>query len=813
MPHFTLDISTTCMKIRLLLLGIAVMFTSLASAQMIGVTVEVDTAFYGPNTPTPDDTFDPAGLLDGYVTYHVFAEFTNPTDVLSALYADVAALGTPAMYINAPCGCHNPVSGSMAMDGTNPSGFWIGPFADFEFDTYWTIGMPSSDAPGMIPQAIGLPAGAEICGTQITNGSVFAPGSPINAIAGDDLRVLIAQVTTCGDWCFNANFQVFIEGNQTDNQFYSMLDEVCTTDPCEVYLEEEATVTGNILPCAGGESTVVVEFIGDGDMSLADFQLLDEDGNLVAGPQNSTSFDNLGPGMYTMIVLDEFTCRDTTAFEVIEPDPIVAVFELLVDNACFGEGDATVCIDAAGVSGGTGTLTIEAFDPSGAVIPSIDGLNECWTNLICQDGDGAFTFSVSDFEGCEADTIIYVNCPLPITDSISTINVDCQGNANASIYGEATGGSGDVYLYVNGDSLIAPNTFTGLVPGTYNVQVIDAFGCTPGAQVIEITEPTALSLLILAAAPISCGSDCNGAVTLEYAGGTGEISLTIYDILTEEISNSLDSLCASEYTASVIDENGCETIEPFLIDAPPPLEFLISPTSATCTGMSDGSVDIFPAGGTGELTWYVVDTLGNEANLNNLSEMTYTAYVIDVLGCEMTDTFNIEVEIVTDMILTTFASPVTCWNTADGTITVSVQGGNEPLTYLWSDPYGQTSATAVELTEDSYSITVTDSIGCNLTVAAFVDHIEGCLFIADAITPNGDGYNDQWIVGGLQDFPESSVMVYNRYGQLLYSSEPGEDVHWDGRHNNNRLPVADYYYVISLNPSDAPITGTVSLKY
>ena len=68
MPHFTLDISITCMKIRLFLLGIGLMLTSITQAQMTGVVVEVDTAFYGPNTPTPDDMFDPAGLLDGFVT-------------------------------------------------------------------------------------------------------------------------------------------------------------------------------------------------------------------------------------------------------------------------------------------------------------------------------------------------------------------------------------------------------------------------------------------------------------------------------------------------------------------------------------------------------------------------------------------------------------------------------------------------------------------------------------------------------------------------------------------------------------------------
>ena len=228
--------------------------------------------------------------------------------------------------------------------------------------------------------------------------------------------------------------------------------------------------------------------------------------------------------------------------------------------------------------------------------------------------------------------------------------------------------------------------------------------------------------------------------------------------------------------------------------------------------MSDGSVIIFPVGGTGdpnEQSWTVLDTLGNVANLNNLSEMTYTANVTDVLGCEFTDTFSIGVVNVTDMILTTFPSPVTCWNAEDGTITVSIDGGADPFTYLWSDPYNQTSSTAVGLTEDVYSVTVTD---CNITTVEAVTHIEGCLFIADAITPNGDGYNDEWIVGGLLDFPLSEVRVYNRYGQLLFLSNEG-DVHWNGRFNDQRLPVADYYYTIELIPFDPPITGTVSLKY
>ena len=50
-----------------------------------------------------------------------------------------------------------------------------------------------------------------------------------------------------------------------------------------------------------------------------------------------------------------------------------------------------------------------------------------------------------------------------------------------------------------------------------------------------------------------------------------------------------------------------------------------------------------------------------------------------------------------------------------------------------------------------------------------MEAIEGCLFIADALTPNNDGKNDDWIVGGLEDFPQS--VVVNRWGQRVFETQ------------------------------------------
>ena len=70
---------------------VGMVWSASATAQMTGFVVEVDTVFYGADTPTPDDMFDPEGTLDGYASFIVYAEFTNPTDVLSAVFADVPA--------------------------------------------------------------------------------------------------------------------------------------------------------------------------------------------------------------------------------------------------------------------------------------------------------------------------------------------------------------------------------------------------------------------------------------------------------------------------------------------------------------------------------------------------------------------------------------------------------------------------------------------------------------------------------------------------------------------------------------------------
>jgi gliding motility-associated-like protein len=351
-----------------------------------------------------------------------------------------------------------------------------------------------------------------------------------------------------------------------------------------------------------------------------------------------------------------------------------------------------------------------------------------------------------------------------------------------------------------------PYTFTDLAAGNYPVTIEDETGCQTSASA-DIIEPSQVFIDITGTTEIGCGGDCDGTVQFETGGGTGDLT-----VLFNNEDLDPNALCAGEYMALSCDLNGCCDSSMFEIVQPDPIEILTDITPVTCTGMNDGMLNVFPIGGIGPLTWEATDLEGEEIDLNNLFEGEYFITASDSTGCSTDTTVVVFAAIVTDMEITIFTSPVTCWDAADGTATAAVTGGNLPISYQWTDPLSQITATAVGLTEDVYNVTITDAIGCTLSEFAEVEPTIGCFFIATALTPNGDGFNDEWIVGGLEYFPQAVVQVFNRWGQLLFESK-GYSTRWDGTWDGNLLPVADYYFVITYDENQDPITGAVTIKY
>jgi gliding motility-associated-like protein len=85
------------------------------------------------------------------------------------------------------------------------------------------------------------------------------------------------------------------------------------------------------------------------------------------------------------------------------------------------------------------------------------------------------------------------------------------------------------------------------------------------------------------------------------------------------------------------------------------------------------------------------------------------------------------------------------------------------------------------------------------------------LLIPNVFTPNGDGENDIWRIGGTQYFPDMVVTLFDRWGRLIFVSEPGYPKPWNGERNGKLLPMDAYFYVIDLKNGSEPIRGSVTL--
>jgi gliding motility-associated-like protein len=117
------------------------------------------------------------------------------------------------------------------------------------------------------------------------------------------------------------------------------------------------------------------------------------------------------------------------------------------------------------------------------------------------------------------------------------------------------------------------------------------------------------------------------------------------------------------------------------------------------------------------------------------------------------------------------------------------------------DPFAQPN--------ESTTYTVTTGInGCIYSDDVFIE-VNRPINPPNTITPNGDGINDTWDLFGIQDYPQATITIYDRWGQKVFSSV-GYKEPFDGK----GLPTATYYWVIQLSRLEGvsePYTGFLTI--
>jgi gliding motility-associated-like protein len=415
---------------------------------------------------------------------------------------------------------------------------------------------------------------------------------------------------------------------------------------------------------------------------------------------NTEDISGLAPGAYSVTVVDVNGCVGTANTTIIEPTQLVASIGAQTNVSCFGGSNGSVTINASGATPGY-QYSLNGGPNQGS--STFSGLTA-----------GTYSITVSDNNGCQVVVPVTIAEPLELTSAIFTqTNVSCFGGSNGSVTISAAGGSPDYQFSINGGPNQGSGTYSGLTAGTYNVTVSDLNGCTV-VQPVTITQPPVLTTSLIAQTNVSCFGGSNGSVTVSGVGGTPGYSYSLNGGPGQG-STLFSGLSAGNYTVTVTDALGCTANQPVTITEPMQLTSSITAqTNVSCFGGSNGSVTVSGAGATPNYQ-YSLNGGANQGSgtFTGLTEGTYSITVTDALGCTVVQPVIItEPTVLTSSI--TAQTNVSCFGGSNGSVTIAGDGATPVYQYSMDGGPIQGSGTFSGLTAGTYSVTVTDALGCTI---------------------------------------------------------------------------------------------------
>jgi gliding motility-associated-like protein len=416
--------------------------------------------------------------------------------------------------------------------------------------------------------------------------------------------------------------------------------------------------------------------------------------------QTTQTATGLCAGTYTVTVTDADGCSAIAISTITTPSTLAISLTSYGNVSCFGACDGYA---SAAVSGGSAPFNY-MWIPGGTSGGSV--------NNLCA---GTYTVTVTDANGCSANTTVNISQPNALIASISNTDVSCYNASDAQATAVYVGGTGP-YTFLWTPALQTTPTATGLDGGVQNLTVTDSLGCTANASVV-ILEPT-----LLAVSATTSNSNCGNADGSACASITGGSPPFVYSwndpgLQTTSCANNLN---AGVYTISVTDDHGCSVTNVANVnDNQAPTVTIPTSTDVTCGGASNGSAQGNITGGI--LPYSINWVPGNQNTLfvNGLAGGIYSMVVTDSVGC--IGSASVTIDEPSPLISGITSSFNTSCNLAcDGSATVLGGGGTAPYTYLWNDLSTQTTTTATNLCAQTYIVTVSDFNGCTSTSSVII---------------------------------------------------------------------------------------------
>lgn len=786
---------------------------------------------------------DPAGLTAG--TYQVTIIDTNgcnKVDFITLLEPAILdlTLNSPTFIGGYNLSCNNDSTGEI--DLTVSGGIqtynynWTGPlaFSSIEQDianlvagTYYVTVTDTNSCLSLDSLTISEPSA--ISSTVVL--STYAGGDNIscNGLSDGAIDVTISGGNTNYNYIWNGPNGFTSNSEDITNLFAGTYNlSVVDTNNC-LY----KTVVTIMEPLEMTDSTFVSTFIGGNNVSCngnADgaIDAFITGGNTPftinwSGPNSfsSVSFNITGleAGLYNYTITDANSCSVTDNVELTAPDTLMTT----LTTTLFASGHNIACLgDTTGliyteVQGGNGGYSF-SWTSSGSYSGSVQNPD----SLIAD----TYYLVVTDTNGCVGNDSIVLTEQTAVISGIITPglypsgdNISCYGFNDGSLSALASGGTPGYLFDWRGPDGYSNNAMfiDSLFPGVYDLVITDSNGCSI-SMTYTLEQPDTFLMLndSVSMFPnglnISCYNLADGFINLTPAGGSPSYT---YDWTSNNGINAttrdINNLSVGEYYIELTDTNSCILRDTFAIAQPASMVINDLITPAIC-GNPIGSVNIFMEGDAPfNYQWSNGDTV---SFVTNLGGGIYAVVITDTYGCEDSASYNIDD--LTDLMTIDLFSPtytgdhnISQNNENDGSINMTIIDGTAPFVILWSN--GMATEDLLNLQAGAYSVTVTDANGC--ASFANIELTEGLpLEMPTAITPNGDGNNDYFFIRGLEVYPENEIVVFNRWGNIVFKTNDYRN-DWEGDSNNGTsLPEGTYFVILKIPSQVNNLKGYIDIR-
>jgi large repetitive protein len=526
--------------------------------------------------------------------------------------------------------------------------------------------------------------------------------------------------------------------------------------------------------------------------------------------QVSNAFTLLQAGMYVITTRDTNNCTRNDTIILSQPPVIGISFAPSVFNGnnvrCNGGTSAFIITT---VTGGTPAYTYSWSN--GATSLNLAGI-----------GAGIYALTVTDSKGCIMINSVTITEPPPITITSTTDTVKCNGGSNGSVSVVVSGGTpGYTYLWSPGGQ--TTQNIIGLVAGTYTVTVTDTNSCVM-AHTVVVTQPLGMNISAVPTA-VTCFGMSDGALATTVTGGTAGFTFLWS---SGQTTANITGLTAGTYTVTVTDANNCTSTASFTVTQPPQLIASAGPDQNLCDNQNVKMGATPPGAGVTGL-WNILSGTGTISNPSNpTSNVTGTVpgtltlqWTLTQGPCIARDTVVIKID--QRVTANVMGDTAICSKTGSGKLTAT---NPNPGSGVWTLVSGTgtivnpnnpgTVVNGLTVGANVFNWTVTNG-QCNankdVTITLKTEkECEDTLIMPTGITPNSDGYNDYFVIKGLERFPVNTLVVFNRWGNEVYSIENYLN-NWQGTNKSgDPLPDGTYFVILKLVKPDRTLTGYLDIR-